>query len=98
MDAMLPNLRGSALSIKISGSKPIQRIPQTARVVKLVDTTDLKSVAYLHKGRTGSIPVSGTIFLQASVYRLKMPNARSSVPLPTMSTWAPCDGQGVLLA
>ena len=31
-----------------------------ARVVKLVDTADLKSAAFLHKGRTGSIPVSGT--------------------------------------
>ncbi len=32
----------------------------TARVVKLVDTRDLKSLAF-RKGRTGSIPVSGTI-------------------------------------
>ena len=31
-----------------------------ARVVKLVDTSDLKSAAFLHKGRTGSIPVPGT--------------------------------------
>ncbi|MEY2781074.1 MAG: hypothetical protein RL307_778, partial [Pseudomonadota bacterium] len=31
-----------------------------ARVVKLVDTADLKSAAILHKGRTGSIPVPGT--------------------------------------
>jgi len=29
--------------------------------VKLVDTADLKSAAFLHKGRTGSIPVPGTI-------------------------------------
>jgi hypothetical protein len=29
-------------------------------VVKLVDTSDLKSAAFLHKGRTGSIPVPGT--------------------------------------
>jgi hypothetical protein len=28
--------------------------------VKLVDTADLKSAAFLHKGRTGSIPVRGT--------------------------------------
>jgi len=28
--------------------------------VKLVDTADLKSAAFLNKGRTGSIPVSGT--------------------------------------
>jgi len=28
--------------------------------VKLVDTADLKSAAFLHKGRTGSIPVPGT--------------------------------------
>jgi len=28
--------------------------------VKLVDTSDLKSAAFLHKGRTGSIPVPGT--------------------------------------
>ena len=32
----------------------------SARVVELVDTADLKSAAYLHKGRTGSIPVPGT--------------------------------------
>ena len=32
----------------------------TARVVKLVDTSDLKSAAFLQKGRTGSIPVPGT--------------------------------------
>ena len=31
-----------------------------ARVVKLVDTADLKSAAILHKGRTGSSPVLGT--------------------------------------
>ena len=31
-----------------------------ARVVKLVDTRDLKSLAF-RKGRTGSIPVPGTI-------------------------------------
>ena len=31
-----------------------------ARVVKLVDTADLKSAAILNKGRTGSIPVPGT--------------------------------------
>jgi hypothetical protein len=30
-----------------------------ARVVKLVDTSDLKSAAY-RKGRAGSIPASGT--------------------------------------
>ncbi len=30
-------------------------------MVKLVDTADLKSAAFLHKGRTGSIPVRGTI-------------------------------------
>ena len=29
-------------------------------MVKLVDTADLKSAAFLHKGRTGSIPVPGT--------------------------------------
>jgi hypothetical protein len=29
--------------------------------VKLVDTADLKSAAFLHKGRTGSIPVPGTM-------------------------------------
>ena len=28
--------------------------------MKLVDTSDLKSAAFLHKGRTGSIPVPGT--------------------------------------
>jgi hypothetical protein len=31
-----------------------------ARVVKLVDTADLKSAAFVNSGRTGSIPVSGT--------------------------------------
>lgn len=30
-------------------------------MVKLVDTADLKSAAFLHKGRTGSTPVRGTI-------------------------------------
>ena len=30
-------------------------------MVELVDTADLKSAAFLHKGRTGSIPVPGTI-------------------------------------
>jgi hypothetical protein len=34
---------------------------KAARVVKLVDTADLKSAAILNKGRTGSIPVPGTI-------------------------------------
>jgi len=29
--------------------------------VKLVDTADLKSAAFVNSGRTGSIPVSGTI-------------------------------------
>ena len=29
-------------------------------MVKLVDTADLKSAAFVHSGRTGSIPVSGT--------------------------------------
>jgi len=33
----------------------------------LVDTADLKSAAYLHKGRTGSIPVRGTIYLYQTV-------------------------------
>ena len=33
---------------------------ELARVVKLVDTADLKSAAFVHSGRTGSIPVSGT--------------------------------------
>jgi hypothetical protein len=33
-----------------------------ARVVKLVDTADLKSAAYLNKGRAGSIPAPGTKF------------------------------------
>lgn len=32
-----------------------------ARMVKLVYTADLKSAAFLHKGRTGSTPVPGTI-------------------------------------
>jgi hypothetical protein len=35
-----------------------------ARVVKLVDTADLKSAAFLNKGRTGSIPVPGTIYIE----------------------------------
>ena len=33
---------------------------KSARVVKLVDTADLKSAAYLNKGRAGSIPAPGT--------------------------------------
>jgi hypothetical protein len=37
------------------------RVFLVASVVKLVDTADLKSAAFLHKGRTGSIPVRGTI-------------------------------------
>ena len=37
-------------------------IGDSARVVELVDTSDLKSAAFLHKGRTGSIPVPGTIW------------------------------------
>ena len=37
------------------------KIWDPARVVELVDTSDLKSAAFLHKGRTGSIPVPGTI-------------------------------------
>lgn len=32
-------------------------------MVELVDTSDLKSAAFLHKGRTGSIPVPGTTTL-----------------------------------
>ena len=31
-----------------------------ARVVKLVDTADLKSAAFVNSGRAGSIPASGT--------------------------------------
>ena len=31
-----------------------------ARVVKLVDTSDLKSAAFVNNGRAGSIPASGT--------------------------------------
>jgi hypothetical protein len=35
-------------------------VRSVARVVKLVDTADLKSAAYLNKGRAGSIPAPGT--------------------------------------
>lgn len=35
-----------------------------ARVVKSVDTADLKSAAYLNKGRAGSIPAPGTMITQ----------------------------------
>ena len=51
-----------------------------ARVVKLVDTSDLKSAAFLHKGRTGSIPVPGTT-----------PTAAQSVPQP--GYWPSCGYQ-----
>jgi len=34
--------------------------------VKLVDTADLKSAAFVNSGRTGSIPVSGTIHVNAT--------------------------------
>jgi hypothetical protein len=34
--------------------------------VKLVDTADLKSAAFVNNGRTGSIPVSGTIHIHKS--------------------------------
>ena len=33
---------------------------KSARVVKLVDTSDLKSAAFVNNGRAGSIPASGT--------------------------------------
>ena len=50
-------------------------MPLCARVVKLVDTSDLKSAAFLHKERTGSIPVPGTIYLnQAASRNLKYPH------------------------
>ncbi len=48
--------------IQASRQERWRKIPptqDTARVVKLVDTRDLKSLAF-RKGRTGSIPVSGT--------------------------------------
>ena len=38
-----------------------------ARVVKLVDTADLKSAAYLNKGRAGSIPAPGTNDLELTI-------------------------------
>ena len=40
-------------------------------MVELVDTADLKSAAYLHKGRTGSIPVPGTKLCTASAREAK---------------------------
>ena len=40
-------------------------------MVKLVDTSDLKSAAFLHKGRTGSIPVPGTT--SAAAHQLSQP-------------------------
>jgi len=40
--------------------------------VKLVDTADLKSAAFLHKGRTGSIPVSGTKRTLPSNYSVRV--------------------------
>ena len=39
---------------------PLIESRSVARVVKLVDTADLKSAAYLNKGRAGSIPAPGT--------------------------------------
>ena len=42
-----------------------------ARVVKLVDTADLKSAAFLNKGRTGSIPVPGTIAVKSPARQIK---------------------------
>jgi hypothetical protein len=39
----------------------------------LVDTADLKSAAFLHKGRTGSIPVRGTISGSKIVHLLHKP-------------------------
>ncbi len=36
-------------------------------MVELVDTADLKSAAFVNSGRTGSIPVSGTISTSSSV-------------------------------
>ena len=45
-----------ASSILASASKS----QDVAQVVKLVDTADLKSAAYLNKGRAGSIPALGT--------------------------------------
>ena len=54
---------------------------QNARVVKLVDTADLKSAAFLNKGRTGSIPVPGTTFKAGKVQNLP---AFSFSPMKTL--------------
>ena len=40
-----------------------------AQVVKLVDTADLKSAAYLNKGRAGSIPAPGTTLSYPATFK-----------------------------
>lgn len=52
---------GLQLRVRRFDSDPRLHQYAVARVVELVDTADLKSAAYLNKGRTGSIPVPGTI-------------------------------------
>ncbi len=46
----------------------------SARVVKLVDTADLKSAAFVNNGRAGSIPASGTTLLMRVSSGLKQNN------------------------
>jgi hypothetical protein len=53
-------------------------------VVKLVDTADLKSAAFLNKGRTGSIPVPGTTTTLRHMARYNAPfeiHVHGQVPL-----------------
>ena len=45
---------------ELTGTPDRITFTDAARVVKLVYTADLKSAAFLHKGRTGSTPVPGT--------------------------------------
>ena len=46
-----------------------REVVKSARVVKLVDTADLKSAAYLNKGRAGSIPAPGTTLSYPATFK-----------------------------
>ena len=52
-----------------AGSIPAPASTNVARVVKLVDTADLKSAAYLNKGRAGSIPAPGTTLSYPATFK-----------------------------
>ena len=56
---MLPCYNQRSLAVKLERYQAATS--RTAPMVKLVDTADLKSAAFVNNGRAGSIPARGTI-------------------------------------